>query len=291
MISSDNFQLRKTRTPGEVFSDSLTFYRSNFKNLMVPVLIVLLPIALVSVGFSIRQINHMTEILQTGAKPGFSGTQGISSLISLLYLIASYAIIFAYIKSWQQDENGQPQTATVLREFGRNYLKLVLFSIPIFVLVVLAMFLIVIPGIWLAVVLAFVFPICVFEGLGFGDSYSKAFRLVKNSWWQSFAALLIPALAILAVSLTFQLVNMLISGTLSMNGLITSAAKPSSLILGTALSLLLQPLFPIALSLQYFNLSEEKEGSSLELLVDGLGTAYAAEKPVYTASPKNDESF
>lgn len=294
MISSENFQLKKTRSPGKVFSDSLLFYRQNFKNLMVPVVIVLLPVlaAMIPVTFNLTRQLTLLRVNQASNPASFFEVMAGVYLIAYLSYIVSLSIVLAYIKCWQQEETSLPATRTVLIEFARIVYKVFLFSIPVVILIIIAFCFLLIPGIWISLVLTFIFPIAVFEDLGFRASYSKAFKLVKNSWWQSFSALFIAIIAVGIVSAALNFIMAFLTGAGSMNQLIKSTQTLTipKTILSSILSLLLQPILLIVITLQYFNLSEGKDGGSLESLVDGLGNTASENSPQY-ASAKEDESF
>ncbi|NVO86478.1 hypothetical protein [Hymenobacter terrestris] len=149
---------------------------------------------------------------------------------------------------------------------------------PFILLLYVAMFYVIAP-------LSLYFIVWLREGRGFFGSISRSFRLVWGKWWSTFGLLVV-------ITLIMYLILFLSMGLLSVVGLPVSGlmgAEPDAgstrvvLIVYSALqslvTLVYYPFILIAISFQYFNLVERRDGTGTRLLIDAIGA------PALTVAP------
>ncbi len=93
---------------------------------------------------------------------------------------------------------GQPATlGNAFSGFGAPFIALVLCSIVVTVLVVLGFFLLIIPGVYLAVAYVFSYAVAADKGLGFWEAMETSRKAVTAQWWRVFGLMLLSGLFII----------------------------------------------------------------------------------------------
>jgi hypothetical protein len=82
---------------------------------------------------------------------------------------------------------------------------LVWLAILVGVLLTIAFILIVIPGIFLLVAWALAVPVLMFEGIGGLGALRRSYELTKGHWWDTFGALFVAVICIIALSIVVGL--------------------------------------------------------------------------------------
>jgi hypothetical protein len=159
---------------------------------------------------------------------------------------------------------GQPMTISGAYEaLGSNTLMVLIgASLLAAVATAIGFVLLIIPGIYIGVRLAFVSQAVVLERRGATDSLSRSWNLVAGNWWRVFGIVLV--VSILVSVLEAIVGNILGAG---MNHALGSGIAAA--IVGT----LIQPIQGIALTLLYYDLRIRKEGAGLQ------------QEPVLTPTP------
>ncbi|MFD2786464.1 hypothetical protein [Hymenobacter rubripertinctus] len=132
---------------------------------------------------------------------------------------------------------------------------------------------------YVMVALSLYFIVWLREGRGFFGSIGRCFQLIKGKWWSTFGLLVV-------ITLIMYLILILAVAGLSAVGLpFMSLMKGETMDLGplarvllivyaglqTLILLTFYPLIMIALSFQYFNLVERRDGEGTRLLIDSIG--------------------
>jgi hypothetical protein len=133
-----------------------------------------------------------------------------------------------------------------------------------FALIVLPSLAVVCVGVWLAVRWALTLPAMMAENIGPIKGLRRSWELVSGMWWRSFGILLLAGIAYYFITVAllalFTVITALVPGLGDdfRSGLATA---------GTDLtSALIAPVFPILLTLLYFDLRVRKEGLDLDQL-------------------------
>lgn len=130
----------------------------------------------------------------------------------------------------------------------------------------------IIPGIYLAIVFSLVIPTIVIENASFGYAFNKSFRLIRDNWWTVFGVIFVMGLIV-------GLANGLASTPLSLITLMTRFFTVKSFVLPLIIFfsilenilIVTHSLTAISISMCYFNLSEQKEGTGLMDRIEHFG--------------------
>ncbi|MDT0295683.1 hypothetical protein ACFQ3R_06810 [Mesonia ostreae] len=289
-------QFKKEREIGEILSDTFKFIRENVKPLFkvllstVAIPFIILIFAITYYTYSTSQQSFDLISIMNGSDDFSNGLADFYSSIflgSLILLVAS-AIFYAFlvsaihyaVKSYIKNEGVIviEKVSIAVKENWLNYLGM---SFLIGILSFVGFMLCFLPGIYIGVVLTFMYSIYAFDNLSIGESFSYSFQLIKNNWWMSFLAMLITYILVYILSLIFQLpaiIYMFVKGfTMSQEG---SLSDPSSMfdwgyvILTTISSIgqyLFYIIFVVACIFIYFNLNEKKNQSGTYEEIESLG--------------------
>jgi hypothetical protein len=136
-------------------------------------------------------------------------------------------------------------------------------------LVVGISFLLIIPGVFLAVKWCVTFAAIVSERAGPFRGMGRSWELTRGHWWRTFGTLLVLAL------ISFVLYFLVIAG---LGGLIATNEDMSEVtyaVLSTALTIvlfaILYPLIASIVTVIYYDLRVRNEGFDLQLLAQGVG--------------------
>jgi len=272
---------RRIRDFGQIINDSFTFLKENFKPLFKSLIIIcgfFIVIGAVSTIFTYANMSSMFS-LNVNSYDGFSQPVSyiISAVISTFVLIITQAFVhlttLCYISVYIQKGNQTPTLPEVWGYFKYYFWRVLGSSILIFFVVIVAMMLCIIPGIYVAPIMYLVIPIIVIENSSFGRAFNESFRLAKNNWWLLFGVIFIMSL-IVGISNSIASIPLSI---FSMGGKFLSLKAftlPLIIIFSVLYNvLLLAYVLPaIALCMCYFSFAEQKDGTGLLSRIDKLGS-------------------
>ena len=146
--------------------------------------------------------------------------------------------------------------------------SLVWIAVLTYILATLALFLLVLPGIYLWFSWLVVMPVLLLEGTRGRAALKRSRQLVKGRWWSTFGTYLLSAILVGIVAAVFSAIVLAVSGTSSGDVdsrlLVASAA-------GIVSGILTTPFVAAIVAVIYFDLRVRKEGLDLELLSQGVG--------------------
>lgn len=283
---------RQERDFGAKIGATFEFLGAHWRPLGKCLVYFVLPLALVmgvAVGIFQSQIfDTVGHIDSAATRPGamvltrnldrLSGTywlgMGVMALTYLVLMGTVYGYIYVRINLPAEEE---VTPALVGQQVRRLSPKFIVLSILVLLATMLGMILLFVPGIYLSVALSLAWAVQTFEGRGATDSIKRNLQLIRGKWWSTLGLSFVMSLIIGLLSLVFQLPTYL---AMAGKMLHWSALGSDILMIFTSTlasvgqMVLYTPLF-VALSFQYFNLVERKEGVGLRGLVDSLGTAPA----------------
>lgn len=286
-------QLYKIRDFGAKINATIDYIRENIVGLLKVVLLVVVPLALLmAIFFS----SMFSTIFQASLNPEMTGSEGMSfmadlgvnyllmmllSMVTVAFMVGS---IYTYMRLNDKSEN-PPSPLEVIKKVAGRIPQMIVLMILIGVVSGIGFMFFVLPGIYLGVTLSLALPIFVFEDLGVGKSFSKSFQLIKGKWWSTFGLLIITSIIASIISYVFAIpVYLGFLGDI-FSSIEASPGDPSAMMgafsswymvvgmgfmmIGTYITYLI-PL--IALSFQYFNLSERVEGKGIRNQIDEFET-------------------
>ncbi len=222
-------------------------------------------------------------------------------IIMLCLVVASVsynASVFGYIKLYEEQRGVKPTITQVGIVFFRKLLWLLLYNFVVYfilVLVVIIPYLIVtfIPvigffgqlliGVITSTIILHLNMIYIKEDLGLSAGISRFFTLFSGRWWPSIWFNTVMFLIYWAFSLVLLFIMAMISSIIYFTVLMPHKVSPgmgkleiSLLILVIGLYFLVQQVFYLILfcgvGVNYYTLSEEKDGSAIEEQIDNIGS-------------------
>jgi hypothetical protein len=279
-MAQQKIQLRKIRDFGENFSDTFQFIRQEFKPLLVSFILVACIFMLATAifaGIYQKDAFGFLDQIESGVfresafSSTFTGMYFLFIIFTLLSITAMRTVIAVYLKHYDEYD-ATPTVQQVWTSFIKYFPRVLVFSIPTFLLIITGLVFCLIPGIYLMVVFApFVF-IIVAEDASFGDAFSRSFDLVKENFWLTLGIYLV---AYLIYSVSSGITGLIV-------GLVASAVsyfttKELSTSVGVLMSILnivqyiFYIIFFVSVGLHYYNLVETRDGTGLAKRLEGLG--------------------
>ncbi|WP_209405448.1 hypothetical protein [Pseudozobellia sp. WGM2] len=280
-------EFKKQRDLGEILSDTFAFLRNEFKpffttffKIIGPYLVVMLicyGLYMYKVGdffnFSITSSNEVVNVFLLFA----IGAAFVLSIIATYVLAQSTTL--HYIKSYSNN-NGNVVFDTVKKEVYASFWSFIGLGILVGLCVGVGFMFCIIPGVYLYVPLVLSFSIMVFSQKNVSDAFSYSFNLVKDHWWNTFAALFVVGIIVYVASLAFAIPATIynyakmgiLSGEIDAENFTT--ADPISILLGSISTLaqfLLNIITMVASVLIYFDLNEKKNFTGTYERIKNLG--------------------
>ena len=131
-----------------------------------------------------------------------------------------------------------------------------------------------VPFIYFAIMFSLSPAIVAYENINGWEALGRAKFLIKDKWWSTFGLIMIITIINSFISIVFGAPAMIVTfmKVLKVGGEISSNLP---LIITTVVStvgqVVVSSLTYVAISFQYFNLVEKREGTSLKLLIEGIG--------------------
>jgi hypothetical protein len=204
----------------------------------------------------------------------FSYFTGI--MISALIFGVTQACInlttLCYISVYLQNKGAQPGTVQVWGYFKYYFWRVFGASILLAILAGIGAVFCIIPGIYLGIVFSLVSPIIVMENASFGYAFNKSFTLIRNNWWFMFGVIIVMVLILWVANsiVTIPLALTPALGQLVSNRSITVPVVIFCSILRSLLAVTCA-IPVIAISLCYFDLIEQKDGTGLLSRIHAFG--------------------
>ncbi len=280
---------KRERDFGEVFNVTFQFLKQEYKGLgrsfVFFVLPVLLIAAVLNVFVGLEQQKVALDLTQMDPMAGGNpfaavGSTFIYTFFTILLYLISFAVlkcmVYSYIKLYIEKGPGAFSTDDVWSGITKIFFPVLGTSLLVGLLVGVGFILCVIPGIYVGVSLSLIYMTLIFEQNGFGDAFSRSFRLTAKKWWVTFGLIVVSYLIIYGVTLVFSIPGM-IMGFATMfamqnpdefTGFSTGFYIYSSVINLISYTLFIIPTLVIAF--HYFSIVEEIDTPTLEQNIDQI---------------------
>lgn len=282
---SQNIEYYRIRDFGQKFNAAIEYLRQHFLSLFVVILVVTIPFTVLGGIIQYTNFSALQSIAFDGDTDPFEilSIMGemiplvmLTSLISLFLNAAMIGSIFMYMRLTDNNES-EVKPMDVVGKLIPKLGGIVVITIASSFIVVIAFFLFLIPGIYMAVVLSLAVPIYVFEDSTVGEALSKPFTLINGKWWSTFGLLFVTIMLVFILTFAIAFPIGLIIGLrelFTIEEFITDESVRFWEILSgsviNSLSYVFFSLPSIALAFQYFNLTERIEGRGLKSEIEGF---------------------
>jgi len=280
-------ELNKIRRGGEILDDSILFIKQNWKPLL-KAYFTICGLFWIS-GLIVSTFNQVRtfDLLQQGESQ-FSWLYFVTLFIEMishtLILITTLSFVVLY-----KEKGNQPPAVDEVWAYVKYYFIRVFFSNLLLVLIMLVGFLFCfVPGIYFIPITSLVLAIMIMENAPFGESFSRAFVLIKDKWWHVFGVLILSVILIAVAMLLVMIPAAIVAYII--NFLIGAFGRESYLIaIGVAshLSQVLYLLPYVAMGLVYYSLIEQKEDHNLLHRIEMLGKT----DEVTPDEPQHEEEY
>ncbi len=257
---------------GQTLDSAVNLYTKNAAKLWTLVAVVMVPIYAIDV--IIRRLTLPSGVfVHNGSLYTFGNTSTSASNVGLIvggvlgllgYLLATGAVFKLQLDAYL----GRPASVRESIDYvvGRHrMLSLLWVGIIETLMVAVGFVLIIIPGIYLFVALAFAVPVLMLEGLRGMGAISRSISLVSGRWWPTFGRLL--------VGLILYVVAAFLVGAIG--SAITHGVSSVSLyliingIVSIVLAVFLAPFYAALINVTYIDLRVRKEGIDHDALLSG----------------------
>ncbi len=271
----ERIELRKKREFSDVLNASFAFIKQEFKPLARLILLYAgIPILVQAILSAFYIDTTFTDIFKNIGNPGAAQefTTSMPAKVFLLHLINLIVQVFltglayCYVVVYSEKGFEEINIKEVWNKFTTLFAALIGFNILGGIVIVLAFFALIIPGVYVMVPLSLIIIIKVAENNGFGESFSRCFYLVKNHWWETFGLLIITTIIVLTLSSIFSIPAAIFGITQTImleNPGLDSFPFIITSILSTVGTALITPIPAIVMAFQYYSLVERKENLSL----------------------------
>ncbi len=281
-MAEQKIELRKIRDFSEIINDTFVFIRQNIKPLLISFLgiagVFMLAAAIINGVFQSQMGNIFKDIFtrsttsSTAIFSFFSGTYFLLMAIAWMNIVAMKVSITAYMKVYDAKGGETPTMPEVWNEFKKYYLKVLIYSIPIILLIAVGCLFCLVPGVYLWVVLMPFEMLLMVEDRSFGDAFNRCFIIIKQNFWTALGIYFVSYLIYYFCSAIIGGMMGLIGGAI---GYFTTENLAGTIGIFTSIlnifSFVFFIIYFVAVVLNYFSLSEKYDGTGMMKRLNSLG--------------------
>jgi hypothetical protein len=281
-MDQQKMELRKIRDFGEVLNDTFQFIKQEFKPLLLSFIVIAgIPILLSGIIGGLYQQDSMNGIIgilkgvqyrQRSFSEIFNGTYFLLIFLSVLSMVVMRLVLSVYVKLYDAKGRLSPTIEEVWKGTFRYLVPVFIYTIIIWLLIIVGMVCCIAPGIYFMVVFAPVSLVYVVEDLSFGEGFNRCFVLIKNNFWNSIGLYIV---AYLIYSVSSGVVGVVTGALAGVVSYFSTKNISSTVGVVTGVLNIFQRIFYVVLfipiALQYFNLVEQQDNEGLMRRLDSLG--------------------
>jgi magnesium-transporting ATPase (P-type) len=300
----EKFQLLKVRPFTEVINDAIAFARRYIRQFGYVILVLVVPIYIIGAFLYSSSISSAFDLGRSASLFNIKRFAAGSLFGAVVLMIGRLLLSVIFMSTFllvENSENGEVDAKDIMsgvktylgRLMGLYFLIIIvagviggicamvgmaLSSVSAIGILVLLGIVAFIAIVYVAIPFSFVPIIYVREGLGFGESFSRAFFLVKDNWWWTFLILmvagLIGAMGAYIFSLPYVVLTMMKTFTSirgGHTGYDVSLADRLALTLSQFGGIITASVATIACYIQYYSLVEKKDGLDLMSQIENIG--------------------
>jgi len=208
----------------------------------------------------------------------FSVYYFLTIFLMLLTFVAMKVVVIAYMKVYDEKGSESPTLAEVWPVFTAYFLKVLVYSVPVSIIITIGWFMCLVPGIYLWVVLAPFEALIIVENRSFGDAFSRCFNLVAKNFWMSLGIYVIGMII-------YYFGSWILTGIAGMfvgfSSLFTLKDISNTTIIITSLlgvfGYVFYIIYLVAVNLNYYNLTEHYEGTGMLRKLDTFGNTQSGQ--------------
>ena len=283
-MAEQKIQLRKLRDFGENFNDTFLFLRQNLKPLLKSFFAIS---SIFMVGLAIfyginqsRTFSNFGSIFRgnDGTVTTYNNIISIEYLMLIIFMLLTFVtmetVLGAYIKYYLEHDGRKPEIDDVWAIFKRYFFKILLYSVPIYLVTLLGVIFCIAPGVYLWVLFT-PFPLVVMiEDRNLVETYDRCLELIRDNFWISFAIYLV---AYMIFYISHGIIEGVSTIILGLTAYFYTGDVSTSLGIATSFlsifSYCFYIIYFVSVTLQYFNLVEKHDGTGLMGRIDTIGSS------------------
>ncbi len=276
----EKIEFRKARDFGSIINDTFAFVRQNIAILFKALVFITGPLLLVQGVLAGLYSSKSSLILSGGdtANP-FAAIFSIEYLLLILCGLVSYTFItliaLEFITLYSEKGPGSVTVDDIWQAIRRDFWMIVFTNIGTFFVVLFFMLLLVVPGVYFAIVMALVPMVRVQERIGFFAAIRRSSKLISGSWWFTLGLLFLMAIIVGMMGSVLALPSAGVSFLALLHKVNESNHAFRVLFIITGILQQLTSMFSVvilmAIGFQYFSLAEKKEGRGLLRKIEDIG--------------------
>lgn len=278
----EKISLNQVRGFSECITYTFNFIKQEIKPLLKSFAVIVLPLIFIDLfikSFLFHDIFMMAFQQAEPAPADFALTLKNALLTNLSTLVLTYwgglwglAYLRVYQDNYARPEQPSVMPGEVLSVMWKNLGKLLVWDIFYILAIILGLVLFVAPGLYLAVIWAFVAYFIVFRGQSMTKAMSASHELIRGRWWNFFGYLILLQLIATGLSYIFSLP----AGGLSLQTLFTQQAPSTyavvlTMLLATVGQNFLSIILYVGIGMRFFSFLEEKEQTGLLNKIEQIG--------------------
>ncbi len=270
----------RPRGVGEILDAAVALYRARFGALVRLTVLVVVPVQLLNVLITLSTRPDDVTFGATGPTPVYDDGRAFwvplaGTIVMNVVLVLSTAFATAAVLHLVADEYlGGPATGNTSAQLALRRLPAVLgLGALVSIVVILATFLCVVPGVFLQVAWVVAMPALLLEDQRIGGALSRSMALTKRRWWQCFAVHYVGS--ILTAVVTFAL-TLAVVGAIHVAVEGTEALAIGQGVAGAITSTLTTPFAAAAIIVLYFDLRVRAEGFDIQMALREIDRSRAA---------------
>lgn len=277
-------EFRKVRSFEDIISATLLFIKSNLKPLLKNFVYLcgfFMLGGMISSIFMQVQITSLSDDITNGNYRGdmslWNTLFGWRYLLAIIFMLLNYTALFTSVLSFAvlyvKKGNVAPTIEEVWDYFKTYFFRMLWSGLLLSVLWGVCWLFCLIPGMYVTPAFSIIYVIMMVENVDFGTAFGRAFALVKQNWWITFATIFVIVF-ITGVAMTIVYAPAYI---LMMISMFTQGGQKLQLGYQVFISIsqyLVQVfmIIPIvAMAFIYYNLVERKESVGLLERIDNFG--------------------
>jgi len=263
-------KFEQERTFGDIIGAPFQFIIQEFKSFAGTLLKFAGPfVAVAFLSISLLANDIYSSVIMNTNISGSSVVYGIILVISLMLGMLSIIVVtHSYITLYVENGKGNFTKEDVGQLLKKNLWKVFGAGILTYIMVIIGVMLLYIPGIYLGIALTFVFLIIIYEKVSVGKAISRSFEVIKGKWWQTFGLILVFGMIIGTTSYVFIIPIYLVVIVASVSGTQIGVGSVIMITLFVFLYFTAYMFFmsmqQIMIAFQYFNIAANKEGIHLK---------------------------
>lgn len=295
MNTTSSYPLSRLRDFGATISDTITFLKTNLRELVLMYVIFVAPFLLIATLLGADSFSEFFSGIGDDMGDFLRSLKDFGPMMLLsifMYILAAMlypTLVYRYMRLYEEGAGQKPTIQQVSSGLFRQtltnagYSLLLIFGLIVSALIVIIPiigFLVFFFGmIFLMINFTMLLPATTIENHSFPGGYGRAIRLVKGRWWYTFGVVIIILMISWFFTMIISFTTSMVFGLASVNFLDPDSASEvltKKYFLVTGLSAILQQLFylipHVGMGIHFFSLREEKEAGGLSATLDTLGT-------------------